>query len=188
MDVARFGRYTSGVRDESSSASPNFSEGRQRGGGERNRRGDLARTRIAVLGKTDGCRSQPLRHHLRRKPEAVAQAALRAVGKAAELIDIRSHSGVHPRIGATDVLPFVPVEGVTMEDCIELSVAVGEEIWQRFGIPVYLYEESARVPERRRLENIRRGQFEELREAAAPNLLASPTSGVLRCTRALERW
>jgi glutamate formiminotransferase len=99
-------------------------------------------------------------------PEAVREAALRAVAKAAELIDITSHTGVHPRIGATDVLPFVPVEGVTLEECVSLAVAVAAEIWERLAIPVYLYEAAARRPDRKRLEVIRRGQIEELRYAA----------------------
>ena len=100
-------------------------------------------------------------------PAAVSEAALRAVGKAAESIDLRNHTGVHPRIGATDVLPFVPVEGVSMDECVTLAHAVGEEIWRRFGIPVYFYEKAARRPERERLEHIRRGQFETARDLAA---------------------
>ena len=92
--------------------------------------------------------------------EAVAEAALRGVGNAAELIDLTRHQGAHPRIGATDVVPFVPIEGVTLEDCVALARTVGEQIWKRFGIPVYLYEKAATRPERQNLENIRRGQFE----------------------------
>jgi glutamate formiminotransferase len=97
-------------------------------------------------------------------PDSVVQAAIRAVGKAAELIDLNTHTGVHPRIGATDVLPFVPIAGMTMEECSALAVAAGNEIWDQLNIPVYLYEHAARVPERTRLENIRRGGFEELCE------------------------
>jgi glutamate formiminotransferase len=156
---------------------PNFSEGRSAAVVSEIAAAISRGPGLAVLGKTMDADHNRSVITFAGSPEAVAQAALRAVGKAAELIDVRSHSGVHPRIGATDVLPFVPVEGVTMEDCIELSVAVGEEIWQRFGIPVYLYEESARVPERRRLENIRRGQFEELREAAATQPSRKPDIG-----------
>src|ERR1700675_2248943 len=74
------------------------------------------------------------------EPEAVAEAAIRGVGKAAELIDLTRHTGVHPRIGAADVVPFVPVEGVTLEDCGELARKVGREIWERYRIPVYFYE------------------------------------------------
>lgn len=110
-------------------------------------------------------------------PAAVSEAALRAVGKAAESIDLRNHTGVHPRIGATDVLPFVPVEGVSMDECVTLAHAVGEEIWRRFGIPVYFYEKAARRPERERLEHIRRGQFEAARDLAATDPDRRPDVG-----------
>ncbi|MFI5174971.1 MAG: glutamate formimidoyltransferase [Terriglobia bacterium] len=96
--------------------------------------------------------------------EAVVEAALRVVGKAAELIDLTHHQGAHPRIGATDVLPFIPIEGVTIEECVAISRRVGEAIWQRYGIPVYYYESAASRPDRVNLENIRKGQFEGLRE------------------------
>jgi glutamate formiminotransferase / formiminotetrahydrofolate cyclodeaminase len=96
------------------------------------------------------------------EPEAVAEAALRGVGKAAELIDLTKHSGAHPRMGATDVVPFIPIEGVTIEDCVALARKVGREIWERFRIPVYFYEAAAQRPERTNLENIRKGQFEGL--------------------------
>src|ERR1700691_5298201 len=82
------------------------------------------------------------------EPEAVAKAALGGVGKAAELIDLTKHSGAHPRMGATDVVPFIPIEGVTIEDCVALSRKVGREIWERFRIPVYFYEAAAQRPER----------------------------------------
>jgi glutamate formiminotransferase / formiminotetrahydrofolate cyclodeaminase len=95
-------------------------------------------------------------------PEAVAQAAFRSVERAAALIDLTTHRGAHPRIGAADVVPFVPVEGVTLEDCVALAERVGNEIWSRLGIPVYLYEAAAKQPDRTNLENIRRGQFETL--------------------------
>ncbi len=95
-------------------------------------------------------------------PEAVKEAAFQAIKKAAELIDMSKHKGAHPRMGATDVCPFVPVEGVTMQDCVELSVEVAKRVGEELGIPVYLYEESARVPERRNLANIRQGEYEGL--------------------------
>jgi glutamate formiminotransferase/formiminotetrahydrofolate cyclodeaminase len=97
-------------------------------------------------------------------PDASAEAALLGVGKALELIDLTKHSGAHPRIGATDVLPFIPIEGVTLEDCVALARRVGDEIWKRYRIPVYFYEAAATRPDRANLENIRRGQFEGLRE------------------------
>jgi len=93
-------------------------------------------------------------------PDAVAEGALRSVEKAAALIDLTRHKGAHPRIGAADVVPFVPISGVTLEDCVQIAERVGREIWSKFRIPVYLYEAAARRPERVNLENIRRGQFE----------------------------
>ena len=96
------------------------------------------------------------------EPEAVAEAALRGVGKAAESIDLRGHTGEHPRIGATDVMPFVPVEGVSMAECVALAHRVGRAIWERYAIPVYYYEAAALRPERIQLEVIRKGQFEGL--------------------------
>ncbi len=95
-------------------------------------------------------------------PAAVAEAALRGVEKAVELIDLTQHHGAHPRIGAADVVPFIPIEGVTLEECVRLAERVGGEIWSRLKVPVYLYEAAARRPERVNLENIRRGQFEAL--------------------------
>jgi glutamate formiminotransferase/formiminotetrahydrofolate cyclodeaminase len=95
-------------------------------------------------------------------PDAVADAAFRAVEKAVSLIDLTRHQGAHPRIGAADVVPFVPVEGVSIEDCVRLAERVGAEIWEQLRVPVYLYEAAARQPERVHLENIRRGQFEAL--------------------------
>jgi glutamate formiminotransferase len=113
-------------------------------------------------------------------PEAVSEAAVRVVGKAVELIDLNQHTGVHPRIGAADVVPFVPIEGVTMEECIRLAVRVGEEIWRRFQVPVYFYEAAARRPERVNLENLRRGQFEGLREEVGANPERMPDIGEAR--------
>src|ERR1700676_787936 len=97
-------------------------------------------------------------------PDAVAEAAVLGVGKALELIDLTTHSGAHPRIGATDVVPFIPIDGVSIEDCVALARRVGNEIWSRYRIPVYFYEAAAQRPERVNLENIRRGPFEGLRE------------------------
>lgn len=96
--------------------------------------------------------------------DRVAEGALRAVEKATELIDLNRHTGAHPRIGATDVVPFVPVRNATLEECVSIAKTVGAEISGRFSIPVYLYEAAATRPDRVQLENIRRGQFEGLRE------------------------
>src|SRR5712692_11379181 len=106
--------------------------------------------------------------------EAIAEAAIRGVGKAAELVDLTKHQGAHPRMGAADVVPFIPIEGVTLEDCVAISRRVGEEIWRRFRIPVYLYEAAATTPERQNLENIRRGQFEGIRADIATNPARKP--------------
>jgi glutamate formiminotransferase / formiminotetrahydrofolate cyclodeaminase len=110
-------------------------------------------------------------------PEAVAEAAVRAVGKASELIDLTRQTGAHPRIGATDVVPLIPIEGVTLGDCVELAKRVGREIWHRYRIPVYFYEAAAQRPERVNLENIRRGQFEGLREEVLRNPDRTPDVG-----------
>jgi glutamate formiminotransferase len=111
------------------------------------------------------------------EPEAVIKAALCGVGKAAELIDLRHHRGEHPRIGAIDVLPFVPVEGVSMDDCVALARQAGQEIWARYKIPVYLYEEAALRPERKRLESVRSGEFEYLRDEVLRGAGRTPDIG-----------
>jgi len=109
--------------------------------------------------------------------EAIQEAVLRGVGKAAELIDLTHHQGAHPRMGATDVIPFIPIDGVTIEDCVAMARHVGAEIWKRFQIPVYLYEAAATTPERQNLENIRRGQFEGIRDEIATNPSRKPDFG-----------
>ena len=98
------------------------------------------------------------------EPEAVARGVVRAVGKAVELIDLRAHKGEHPRMGATDVVPFIPISGMTMEECVELSARVAQRIAEVYSIPVYLYEHSARVAARQDLAYVRKGEFEGLRE------------------------
>lgn len=99
-------------------------------------------------------------------PEAISEAAFQAIRRASELIDLNIHHGEHPRIGATDVVPFVPISDITLAECIELAKALGKRVADELGIPVYLYEEAASpdFPERKNLENIRRGQYEKLRE------------------------
>ncbi|HLB88709.1 MAG: glutamate formimidoyltransferase [Acidobacteria bacterium 13_1_40CM_4_58_4] len=109
--------------------------------------------------------------------EPMQEAAIRGVGKAADLIDLNHHQGAHPRMGAADVVPFIPIEGVTIEDCVAMARHVGEEIWKRFQIPVYLYEAAATTPERQNLENIRRGQFEGIRAEIATNPARKPDFG-----------
>jgi len=100
---------------------------------------------------------------------SVVEAAFRGVERAVGLIDLRVHKGVHPRIGAADVVPFVPVEGVTLDDCVRLANELAQRLWDRLRVPVYLYEAAARRPDRTNLENIRRGQFEGLRDEVRTN-------------------
>ncbi len=96
------------------------------------------------------------------EPEPVAEAAFRLVKRAGELIDMRTHKGAHPRHGSTDVCPFVPVRGATMDECVEIARAVGERIGRELGFPVYLYEEAATSDERRNLATVRKGEYEAL--------------------------
>lgn len=111
------------------------------------------------------------------EPEAVAEAAIRGAGAAAKLIDMTRHTGAHPRIGATDVIPFVPLEDVSVDECVALAWHVGQALWERYRIPVYFYEAAAKRSERVKLEDVRRGQFEVLREDALRNPDRSPDIG-----------
>jgi glutamate formiminotransferase len=111
------------------------------------------------------------------EPDAVVEAAVRIAGRAAELIDLNRHRGVHPRIGALDVLPFIPLRGLDMNDCAELARRAGAEIWRRYQVPVYLYGDAARDASRRRLAHVRRGQFEGLRVAVEDDPARRPDIG-----------
>ena len=108
---------------------------------------------------------------------SIQEGAFRGARAAAELIDLTKHEGEHPRMGALDVLPFVPIQGATMEDCVEVANSVGERIARQLKIPVYLYESAARRPERKRLEVVRKGQFEGLREAITKDDTRYPDFG-----------
>lgn len=156
---------------------PNFSEGRDQ---------------KVILGLATALRSLPGAHLLDQsqdphhhrcvftlagEPEAVAEAVVRAVGKAAELIDLTRHLGEHPRIGAADVVPFVPLRDISLEQCAAWAHWAGERIWQSWGIPVYFYEAAAVRPERRRLEDIRRGGFEALLSGAWQDPARHPDLG-----------
>ena len=155
---------------------PNFSEGR-----------DKAKVEAIVEAmKMDGVylldREMDFDHNrcvitLVGEREPIQEAAIRGVGKAAELIDLNFHEGAHPRMGAADVVPFIPIEAVTIEDCVAMARQVGAEIWKRYQIPVYLYEAAATTPERQNLENIRRGQFEGIRAEIATNPARRPDFG-----------
>src|SRR6476661_5780307 len=158
---------------------PNFSEGRDKS------RVDAIVQAMTVEGVYLLDREMDADHNrcvitLAGEREAIQEAAIRGVGKAAELIDLTSHQGAHPRMGAADVVPFIPIEGVTLEDCVAMARRVGEESWRRFQVPVYLYEAAAATPERQNLENIRRGQFEGIREEIATNPSRHPDFGEAR--------
>src|ERR1700675_2663486 len=156
---------------------PNFSEGR-----------DAAKvdTIVAAMSSVPGVyvldREMDADHNrsvvtLAGEPDAVAEAALLGTGKAMELIDLTKHKGAHPRVGATAVLPFIPIDGVTLEGCVALARRVGSEIWERYRIPVFFYEAAAARPDRVNLEDVRRGQFEGLRESAHRDITRRPDVG-----------
>ncbi|HET7686408.1 MAG TPA: glutamate formimidoyltransferase [Candidatus Limnocylindria bacterium] len=159
---------------------PNFSEGR---------RPEVLDEIVRAIGQIDGV---TLLDHSRDEThnrsvvtfagaaEPVVRAATAAVGRALELIDMEQHSGAHPRIGAVDVMPFVPLGQTRIEECIDLARRFGEQVAQRFEIPVYLYGEAALRPERRRLADVRRGQFEGLRESIGSDPDRAPDFGPLR--------
>jgi len=113
-------------------------------------------------------------------PDLIVEGALRAVARAAELIDLTKHSGEHPRIGATDVLPFIPVSGVSMDDCVKLAHHAGRRIWQELSIPVFFYERAALRADRARLENVRGRGFEQLRKDIATDPDRAPDVGEKR--------
>ncbi len=117
-------------------------------------------------------------------PAAVEEAAFRGIARAAELIDMDQHHGEHPRVGATDVVPFVPIEGVTMEECIALAHDLGRRVGEELGIPVYFYEAAALRPERTNLEDVRRGEYEALKAEIGHNPAREPDAGPARIGKA----
>ncbi|PWU08405.1 MAG: glutamate formimidoyltransferase [Terriglobia bacterium] len=139
---------------------PNFSEGRDPA------KIDAIVEAVRSAGATVLDRSADHDHHrsvitFAAPADIAGEAAFRAVRQAVSILDLRSHSGVHPRIGAADVVPFVPVHGVTMEDCVRIARQTGRRIWEELGVPVYLYEAAAVRPECRNLAHIRRGDVPE---------------------------
>lgn len=110
-------------------------------------------------------------------PAQVVEAAVRGVGRARDLIDLTRQSGVHPRVGATDVVPFVPVRDATVADCAILARQAGLQVWHRYGVPVYFYGAAATRPDRVQLEDVRRGQFEGLRDAVHRDSSRRPDVG-----------
>lgn len=156
---------------------PNFSEGRDRRIVEEITAAIESVPGVAVLDlHLDPDHHRSVITFVGRK-ETVGEAAVRAVGQAAERIDMNRHSGEHPRIGAADVVPFVPVQGVTLEDCAGIAHTAGEEIARRFGIPVYFYGAAARQPERVPLEAARRGGYERLKELGLEDPARTPDVG-----------
>jgi len=111
------------------------------------------------------------------EPSAVVEAAIRGAGKACELIDLTRQQGVHPRIGAADVIPFVPISGIKLEQCALLARQAGLEIWRRYNVPVFFYEAAAARPDRANLEDVRRGQFEGLRDLVRKEAMRRPDLG-----------
>lgn len=141
---------------------PNFSEGRDEG---------VVRSIVEAIGSASGVLVlgwELDRDHNRSvvtfagEPQAVMEGAIRGVGRASELIDIRVHEGVHPRVGAADVIPFVPLDNGTMQQCVDAAHRAGRQIWDRFGVPVYFYESAAKLVGRERLERVRRLGFDGL--------------------------
>ena len=163
---------------------PNFSEGRRR------EVVDQIAEAIAVVGGVRVLDVQMDADHNRSvitfvgAPAAVEEAAFRGVAKAAELIDMTKHRGEHPRIGAADVVPFVPISGATMEECVAMARRVGERIGEELGIPVYLYEEAATREDRRNLAHIRRGEYEGLKVEIETDPDRAPDFGPRRLGRA----
>lgn len=155
---------------------PNFSEGR-----------DVAKVRkIVAAMRVDGVRlldwSLDGAHNrsvvtIAGSPQAVVESAVRGAGKAAELIDLTLQTGVHPRIGAADVIPFIPVSGASLAECAVLARQAGLMIWRSYGVPVYFYGAAAARPDRVQLEDVRRGQFEGLRDAARRDVARRPDIG-----------
>ncbi len=156
---------------------PNFSEGRRREVVE-----EILNAIAAVPGVTLLDSEMDPDHNrsvltFAGEPEPVQEAAFRAIAKAAQLIDLNQHSGQHPRMGATDVVPFVPVEGVTLDDCAEMARQLGERVGRELAIPVFLYEAAASTPARRSLADVRRGEFEGLRESIGRDAARRPDHG-----------
>jgi glutamate formiminotransferase len=166
---------------------PNFSEGR---------RGEVVEEIARAIGQIEG---MTVLDHTRDEThnrsvvtfagaaEGVVRAATAAVGRAIQLIDMEQHAGAHPRIGAVDVMPFVPLGGTRLEECVDLARRFGEQAAMRFDIPVYLYGEAALRPDRRRLAEVRRGQYEGLKAEIGVNPDRAPDFGPPQAPDRLQR-
>jgi glutamate formiminotransferase / formiminotetrahydrofolate cyclodeaminase len=156
---------------------PNFSEGRRKDVIEQIAGAVRAVEGVNLLGyesDTDHNRSV---FTLAGEPEPVLEAAFAACRKASELIDLNNHKGEHPRMGATDVIPFIPISDITMEECVKLAGRLGARIGKELSIPVFLYAEAAKREERRNLADVRQGEFEALREEIGKNSSRTPDFG-----------
>src|ERR1017187_2489922 len=160
---------------------PNFSEGRDAGKIDAIVQAALAVPEVVLLDREADADHNRSVLTFAGPPAAVADAAFRAVEKAVALIDLTQHQGAHPRIGAADVVPFIPIEGVSLEECVQLAERLGAEIWSKLRVPVYLYEAAARRAERVNLENIRRGQFEALLKEMGTEAGRAPDIGEPVC-------
>lgn len=156
---------------------PNFSEGRNAGKVDAIERAIASVKGTVVLHRTSDSDHNRSVITFAGSPKAVLESAVRSAGAALELIDLRLQTGVHPRLGALDVLPFVPLQGSTLAECVDLAHEAGERIWRELGVPVYFYEAAAKTPNRQRLEDVRRGQFEGLRDAAVTDPSKGPDVG-----------
>ncbi|MFQ6082392.1 MAG: glutamate formimidoyltransferase [Candidatus Aminicenantia bacterium] len=143
---------------------PNFSEGRDKSKIEAITNAIKNTSQIKLLDIDPGEATNRTVVTFIGTPEGVKEAAFEAIKKAAQVIDMRTHKGEHPRIGATDVCPFIPVSNVTMEECVQIANKLGKKVGEELGIPVYLYEEAAKKPERKNLATIRQGEYEGLPE------------------------
>ena len=156
---------------------PNFSEGRKRESIDRIARAVESESGVVVLNRHIDVDHNRSVITFVGEPGTIVSAAVKAVAAASELIDLRSHAGVHPRIGATDVLPFVPVSGVTIDECVALAHEAGHRIWRELSIPVYFYERAALHPDRKRLEHVRGQGFEWLAREVRLNPNRAPDVG-----------
>jgi len=163
---------------------PNFSEGRQQ---------KVIDAIVGAIGQVTGVKVldvKPDADHNRvvvtfvGGSEAVEEAAFQGIARAAELIDMDAHQGAHPRLGAADVVPLVPIKGVTMEDCVALAARLGARVGSELGIPVYLYEAAATSPDRRNLADVRRGEYEGLKKEIEFNPAREPDFGPKRLGKA----
>lgn len=143
---------------------PNFSEGRDREKIEKIVDPFRGKEKVKLLDYSNDEDHNRLVVTVVGEPQALKAAVLEAIGRAVELIDLNKHQGQHPRMGAVDVVPFIPIKGCTMEEAIGLSKEVGQEVADRYGVPVFLYEKSASAPHRENLAAIRKGEFEGMAE------------------------